>query len=48
MTTLEYQQQLHVPELEQPREVSEDVRRALAHPTLQEAATEEWYRPCAD
>lgn len=48
MTTQEYQSQLHVPELDQSQEVSVDVRRALAHPTIEEALTDAYMWPCGD
>lgn len=48
MGTQETQAQLHGPELgAAPTEVSEELRRALAHPTLEEAKNE-LYVPCAD
>lgn len=48
MGSQELQSQLHVPELgATPMEVNEELRRALAHPTLEEAK-KELYVPCAD
>lgn len=48
MSTQEYQEQLHVPEVADSREVSEEVCRALAHPTLAEAKAEAYLWPCGD